>query len=126
MAAVSYDADVALHDAVYLVVGEGRDSIAGRARSLEDWIKLVRALLPKRVPLLDLSLRFKVPVRTLSRWKAVANKSGVVVDDLWAVRAFVLQQKGMRLDTYRSKSCPLSHVDQLQLFRQVLQPVHMG
>ena len=60
MAAASYDADVALHDVDYLVLGEGRDSIAGRARSLEDWIKLVRALLPKCTPLPDLSLRFKV------------------------------------------------------------------
>ena len=109
MAAASYDADVALHDADYLVLGEGRDSIAGRARSLEDWIKLVRALLPKRSSVLDLSLRFKVPLRTLDRWKALANNNGVVVDDLSAVRAFVLQQKGMRLDKPIKKLSTQSH-----------------
>ena len=107
LAAVSYEA--------------GSDSIAARARSLEDWIKLVRAMLPKRAPLKHLSWRFNVSYRILKRWKALANKNGVVVDDIRAVRAFVLQQKGMRLDTNRSKRCPLDHVDQLQLFRQVLQ-----
>ena len=46
MAAVSYDADVARYEA-------GSDSIAGRARSWEDWVNLVRAMLPKGASLLD-------------------------------------------------------------------------
>ena len=108
MAAASYDANVARYEA-------GSDSIAGRARSWEDWVKLVRAMLPNRAPLLNLSRRFNVPVRTLKEWKVSAMKDGVVANDLPAVQAFVLKTKGMRLATPRAKSRPLQYVDQLNV-----------
>ena len=115
MAAVSYDADVALYEA-------GGNSIAGRAHSWEDWIKLVRLFLPDRARLLDLSRHFNVPVRTLKEWKVSAMKDGVVANDLPAVQAFVLKTKGMRLAKPEAESRPLKYADQLKYFRQVLQP----
>ena len=82
---------------------------------------LVRSLLSKRASMEHLSGNFNVPVRTLHRWKMLANKYGVVEDDPSAVRAFVLQQKGMRLDTRRLEKCVLKPKDRLRIFRQLFQ-----
>ena len=122
MAVVFEDTDVAFHDADDLLVGDGRGPITARARPLTAWIALVRALLPKHASMVKISLREQIPVRTLQRWKALASKNSVDECDSSAVRNFVLKQKGMRLDPHRSRFHRLCDVDQLRLFRQVLQP----
>ena len=122
MAAVSYDIDVAFHDADDLLVGDGGGPITPRARPLKAWIALVQALLPRHACVVELSLREQIPVRTLHRWKALASKKGVNVGDPWTVRKFVLHQKGMRLDPRKSGDHRRNDADQLRLFRQALQP----
>ena len=51
----------------------------------------------------------------------LANKYGVVENDSSAVRAFVLQQKGMRLDTRQLEKGALKPKDRLSAFRQLFQ-----
>ena len=116
MAAVSYMLECDIR--VRLVKG---NSSKACGRSLESWMELVRALLSKHVSMELLSGDFNVPVRTLHTWKMLANKYGVVQDDTSAVRAFVLQQKGMRLDTRRLEKCVLKPKDRLRIFRQLFQ-----